>query len=134
MEYLLKALQLGCGMQLTEQQAAWISSHIQQLTSERDALAAQLAEARTEAETWEKRCVAETGALREMTDQRDALAAKLALAEADVLQREAQLILTAHETPGCQLSERAKATLKSIGGIMLTRAALARAKAQGGAE
>lgn len=64
--------------------------------------------------------------------ERDALAAKLALAEADVLQREAQLLLTAHETPGCQLSERSKATLKNIGGIMLTRAALARAKAQGG--
>lgn len=42
-----------------------------------DSVTTQLAEARQEAATWEKRCVAETGALRTVTDERDALAAQV---------------------------------------------------------
>lgn len=60
--------------------------------------------------------------------ERDALAAKLAIIEADVLQREAQLILTAHEDPASKMSLPTLATLQQIGSIMMTRAALARAK------
>lgn len=74
---------------------------------------------------WEAR---NCGSCEELGEMHDRLAAKLATLEADVLQREAQLILTAHQDPASKMSQQTIGTLQKIGGIMMTRAALARAK------
>lgn len=57
------------------------------------------------------------------------LRAKLATVEADALDREADLMLTAHKDPAAMMSRQTAGTLQIIGATMKARAALARAKA-----
>ena len=59
----------------------------------------------------------------------DELRAKLDTLEADVLDREADLILTARKDPAAMMSRQTAATMQSVGGTMKARAAIARARA-----
>jgi len=116
-------------------------TEIEALKAERDEIAAQLVAVKEGSGTGQSPCAKfcesialgkDFDQLREHADkmkvERDALAEKLATLEADVLQREAQLILTAHHDPSSKMSQQTIGTLQKIGGIMMTRSALARAK------
>jgi hypothetical protein len=75
---------------------------------------------------------------KELTDKaakleaaHDALVDQLATCEADTLESEARLILSAPQDPQATMSKSSAMTLQETGSIMLSRAALVRAKRKG---
>jgi hypothetical protein len=107
-EEILTVLQLGCGVQLDKRQAVRLGTLITNLQNE-------LALAKQEADHCRACC--------------DELRTKLDTLEADVLDREADLIHTAPDASGLAWSKSERGIFANIASMMKSRAALARAKA-----
>lgn len=108
MEDILPILQLGCGVQLDKRQAVRLGALITNQQNELELAKQEIAH-----------CHATCDELR----------AKLDTLEADVLDREADLIIAAPDDSNVNWSRSARSLFAQIGTTMKARAAVARARA-----